>query len=189
MLGAGFFHEMTAGRRTGKLKTYDQTTLMAEDQEEMEPDQTAFSAETMDDDEEAMVVALAQEGDEDASLVADFEAAASELLQNDDELAAAYNAYADARRRLNDKVRNRGFWPIGQKGRGKGFNKGVKGKFNKGHSSSRKSLQQRILVKVPIVWEDGSLEGRMSQQRGLRHRKPCSSSTHHIRASDGNSDR
>ena len=145
MLGAGFFHEMTAGRRTGKLKTYDQTTLMAEDQEEMEPDQTAFSAETMDDDEEAMVVALAQEGDEDASLVADFEAAASELLQNDDELAAAYNAYADARRRLNDKVRNRGFWPIGQKGRGKGFNKGVKGKFNKGHSSSRKSLQQRIL--------------------------------------------
>ena len=32
MLGAGFFHEMTAGRRTGKLKTYDQTTLMAEDQ-------------------------------------------------------------------------------------------------------------------------------------------------------------
>ena len=190
MLGAGFFHEMTAGRRTGKLKTYDQTTLMAEDQEEMEPDQTAFSAETMDDDDEAMVVALAQEGDEDASLVADFEAAASELLQNDDELAAAYNAYADARRRLNDKVRNRGFWPIGQKGRGKGFNKRCQRQVQQGPLLIEEIVTaENLRVKVPIVWEDGSLEGRMSQQRGLRHRKPCSSSTHHIRASDGNSDR
>eukprot|EP00435_Cladocopium_sp_Y103_P013529 s1772_g3.t1 len=145
MLGAGFFHEMTGGRRTQKFKTYDQTALMAEELEDFEQDQTVLHAEQPDEDDDQMVATLAQEGDEDASLVADFEAAASELLQNDEELAAAFTAYTDARRRLNDKVRNRGFWPIGQKSRGKGPFKGVKGKFSKGHPSSRKSLQQRIM--------------------------------------------
>ena len=88
---------------------------------------------------------LAQEGDEDAALVSDFESAAADLLQSDDELASAYTAYTEARRRLNEKVRSRGFWPLQSKGKFKGSSKGVKGKFNKGHSSSRKSLQQRIL--------------------------------------------
>eukprot|EP00435_Cladocopium_sp_Y103_P033670 s3443_g8.t1 len=145
MLGVGFFHEMTGGRRTQKLKIYDQAALMADELDEPEQDQPAIHAENLEEDDDQMVAALAQEGDEDASLVADFEAAASELLQNDEELAAAYAAYTDAPRRLNDKARNRGFWPIGQKGRSKGSYKGVKGKFTKGHPSSRKSLQQRIL--------------------------------------------
>ena len=92
-----------------------------------------------------MVDNMVQEGDEDAALVTDFESAAADLLQSDDELASAYTAYADARRRLNEKVRARGFWPIQGKGKSKGSNKGVKGKFTKGHGSSRKSLQQRIL--------------------------------------------
>ena len=114
---------------------------MAEEMDEPEAEQPVLSSETMEDDDERMVAVLVQEGDEDASLVADFEAAASELLQKDDELAAAYMAYTCARCRLNDKVRNRGFWP----GKGNGFQKGVKGKFIKEHPSSRKSLQQRIL--------------------------------------------
>lgn len=63
MLGAGFFHEMTAGRKTSKLKTYDQTALMADDQEDGGPDQPAYAAETYEEDDETMVAALAQEGD------------------------------------------------------------------------------------------------------------------------------
>lgn len=51
------------------------------------------------------------------------------------------NAYSDARRRLSERFRNRGFWPIrSSKGKSKGFGKN-KGKFGGG----RKSLQDRIL--------------------------------------------
>eukprot|EP00435_Cladocopium_sp_Y103_P033798 s1269_g8.t1 len=144
MLGAGFFQEMTSGRKGSKLKIYDQATLAAEDVDETETEQSALATDGLEDDDQVMET-LVQEGDEDATLVAGFEAAATEILQNDDELAAAFTAYQDARRRLNDKVRSRGFWPIAQKGKHKGSNKGVKGKFQKGHNSSRKSLQQRIL--------------------------------------------
>ena len=72
--------------------------------------------------------------------MADFEAAASEVLQTDDDLSTAYSTYAEARRKLNEKVRARGFWPLGKekfkmsKGRGKGR-----------PSWNKKSLQQRIL--------------------------------------------
>jgi hypothetical protein len=144
MLGASFFQEMTTGRRVSKQKTYDQSTLLTEDLDEAESDQPVMSAEVVEDDD-TWVDVLVQEGDEDASLVQDFEAAAMEVVQTDEELAAAFPAYTDARRRLNEKVRSRGFWPIGQKGKSKGFQKGVKGKFSKSHPSSRKSLQQRIL--------------------------------------------
>ena len=144
MLGAGFFQEMTSGKKVSKLKTYDQTALMADDIDEGEQDQYAMATDALDDDDQTVEI-LAQEGDDDASLVMDFEAAATEVLQNDEELASAFTAYTDARRRLNEKVRSRGFWPISQKGKSKGSWKGVKGKFTKGHHSSRKSLQQRIL--------------------------------------------
>ena len=94
---------------------------------------------------------LIQEGDEDATLVADFEDSIQELVQGDEELAATYTAYTEARKRLSDKFKSRGFWPssFGQKG-GKSKNgfKGSKGKFGKGSWSSyngRKSLQQRIM--------------------------------------------
>ena len=145
MLGAGFFQEMTQGKRNVKLKTYDQTALVADTPESEEyPENFTFSADNPEDDEQ-MVDVLAQEGDEDAALVSDFESAAADLLQSDEELASAYTAYTEARRRLNEKVRSRGFWPLQSKGKFKGSSKGIKGKFNKGHSSSRKSLQQRIL--------------------------------------------
>ena len=88
-----------------------------------------------------------QEGDEDAALIQDFEAAATDLLQSDEELAMAFNAYSEARRRLTEKFRSRGFWPVGAgKSKGRGSFKGSsKGTFGKSHSSSRKSLQQRIM--------------------------------------------
>ena len=146
MLGAGFFHEVISGRRsTGKLKTYDQATLVAEGDDIEESEQAVLFSDNVDEKDTAIADALMQEGDEDAVLVADFESAATDVLQSDEDLALAFNAYSEARRRLNEKVRHRGFWPI-NKGKSKGGSKsGVKGKFHKGHSSSRKSLQQRIL--------------------------------------------
>ena len=70
----------------------------------------------------------------------------SEVIQGDEELAAAFTSYTDARKRLNEKMRFRGFWPVSSSGKSKGFQKcKVKGKFSKGHNSSRKSLEQRIL--------------------------------------------
>ena len=146
MLGATFFMDMT-GQRRGKTKVYDQSVLTVEDV----PDSAEglMAAEGMT--EEDFVDTLITEGeDEDAAMIADFEAAASELIQEDMEMAQAYTSYMEARRRLSEKYRNRGFWPTSKgsnsftKGKfsgsgGKSFGKGPK--FGKG----RKTLQERIL--------------------------------------------
>jgi len=148
MLGAGFFHEITTGKKTGKLKTYDSSTMVADQMEDDDEASQAYHADVHEEvNEDEMIDVLVQEGDADAILIADFETAASDVLQGDEELASALNAYTEARRRLSEKVKSRGFWPLTQssKGKSKGFNRGVKGKFNKGHNSSRKTLQQRIL--------------------------------------------
>ena len=144
MLGAGFFQDVT-GQKRNKGKTYDQTTLIAESQDLDDEPSSALHTEGQDDlGDEEIFEALVQEGDEDASLVADFESAAADILQGDEELASAYTAYVEARRRLNEKTRFRGFWPVSQsKGKFKGGFKG-RGRSFKG-ASNRKTLQQRIL--------------------------------------------
>lgn len=143
MLGAGFFQEMISGKKTSKLKTYD-ATAMYQDTGDYDEPSNALAAETEELGEDEILEILLQEGDEDASLISDFEAASADVLQQDEELAAAYNSYAEARRRLSEKAKSRGFFPI-SKGKGKGQLKGGRGKFGKGHNSSRKTLQQRIL--------------------------------------------
>ena len=148
LLGASFFQDMTGSKRV-RGKTYDQATLVAEGSD-MDEGQPTLAMESVEDtlSDGDMVEAFLTEGDEDAVLITDFENAATECMQNNEELAAALNAYTEARRRLVDKARHRGFWPVqgksSFKGRGKfSASKGVKGKFsNKG---SRKTLQQRIL--------------------------------------------
>ena len=150
MLGANFFQDMTGARR-GRGKTYDQATLIADNQD-MDENSTALNVNTeeyiVDEDHlEVLFQDSLHEGDEDAALIQDFEAAATDLVQSDEDLAMAFNAYSEARRRLTEKFRSRGFWPVSSgKGKGRSSFKGVsKGKFGKGHHSSRKSLQQRIM--------------------------------------------
>lgn len=143
MLGAGFFHEMTTGKRSTKLKVYDQAVLMAEDEDLEDGVFQAYGDELPL--EEDMVESLAGDGDDDAMLVMEFESAASELVQEDTELAAAFNSYTEARRRLSEKFKHRGFFPSSS-GKGKHrFSKGGKGKGFKSGFGARKSLQQRIL--------------------------------------------
>eukprot|EP00435_Cladocopium_sp_Y103_P018806 s1370_g4.t1 len=142
LLGAGFFQDVTGQKRT-KLKTYDQATLAMEDVED-ESHEGALIADSEIPEDEMLEVFVA-DGDDDAIFITDFENAAAEIIQGDQELAAALTSYTDARKRLNEKMRYRGFWPVSNS-KGKGSFKGkTKGKFQKGHNSSRKSLEQRIL--------------------------------------------
>ena len=137
MLGSGFFHEMV-GLKKSKGKVYDATALFSEETDDAEG--TAFTME--EPSEEDMLEMLLQEGDEDAAFICDYETAMTEAIQDDPELASALNAYTEARKRLSDRAKNRGFWPLGNsKGRGKGFKGRGKGAFK----GARKSLQQRIM--------------------------------------------
>ena len=143
MLGTSFFQEMTGVSKKGvKAKVYDQAALISEDVEQSgETDDHAHVTGHDDAAEDEFIDSLAQEGDEDAIFVADFESAATDVVQGDEDLAAAFSTYMEARRKLSEKYRARGFWPMS-----KGKFKGSKGK-SKGKSSwtSRKTLQQRIL--------------------------------------------
>lgn len=111
------------GQKRVKTKVYDQAALMLEDQNDI--------TETMMTDEiteEDFVEALIAEGeDSDAVLIADFEGTAQDLLEDDSELSMAFTAYTDARKRLSEKFRNRGFFPTSRSvsssmsGKGKGY--------------------------------------------------------------------
>ena len=136
------------GKRLSRTKVYEQSALHAESYDEDGPTDTFATGH--DENEDEFIDGLAHDGDEDATLVADFELAASETLQDDPSLAEAFNAYQEARRRLSEKFRNRGFWPTTKgsysSGKGKG-GKFTKGKGGKGgfDNRPRRSLQDRIL--------------------------------------------
>ena len=141
MLGAGFFQEMVSGRKQTKFKIYDNTALFAEDGDE----EDTYHASTDDGwTEDDFLDSLANDGDDDAAFIVEFEQAAQDIVQEDSNLAHAYTAYIEARRRLSEKFRHRGFFPIG-KGKGKPFNKSGKGKGFKGGFRDRRPLSQRIL--------------------------------------------
>ena len=143
LLGTAFFNEMTGlGKKTQKSKVYDSATLVAEDGDvngETE-DQAHFSHHDEWTEDDILETMLA-EGDEDAVFITDFESAASEVLQGDEDIASAYSSYVEARRKLSEKFRSRGFWPLG-KGKGRAGKGKSKGRMSWG---SRKTLQQRIL--------------------------------------------
>ena len=134
MLGSNFFLDLTGQKRDKGLKTYDHTAFHVEDQPD--PEEAMWVQEDGGLDDQTLEI-LAAEDDEDAAMILQFEDAVSELVQNDQELCAYFSAYQDARKRLSEKVRFRGFWAVkrGEKGSGK---KGkVKGK-------GKASLARRI---------------------------------------------
>ena len=134
MIGSNFFQEMTGNRRDKSLKVYDSQTFVAEDDEESISESFMVMEDPLDD--ETIEILATEHQDDDASLVMQFEEAITEAIQGDADLAAYFSTYQEARRRLSEKVRTRGFWPMS-----KGFGK-KGGKFNKGKGKS--SLAQRI---------------------------------------------
>ena len=146
ILGAAFFLDMTGQRKTNKTKVYSATTLVAEESD----GEPTLQAE--DGNEDEFEESLLQDGDPDAALVADFETAATELIQDDPDLSSAFSAYQDARRRLSEKFRNRGFFPTsrgsqnsGFKGEGSGYQKSSGKGRGFQNMRPRRSLQDRIL--------------------------------------------
>ena len=100
--------------------------------------------EEPDLDADFLDIMIAQ-SDQDALTIQSFENEFEEFLQETPELFEAFTTYMDARARLLEKRKTRGFWPVGasgtSKGKGKTAFKGFKGKSK---SKSRDSLLQRI---------------------------------------------
>ena len=101
------------------------TALHVDDDYEVDGETYAMNDELPDDE---LLEVLAAENDEDAILVMQFEDSIADTIQADSELCAYYSAYQEARRRLSERVKVRGFWPVtkrfdkgsGKKGKGKG---------------------------------------------------------------------
>ena len=74
-------------------------------------------------DDEAGILLLMEQGDEDALLVSEFEDQLIEACQDNVDLSMCFSAYTEARGRVRDKIRARGFWPPVK---GKGKHKGGK---------------------------------------------------------------
>ena len=130
-LGASFFMDMTNQKKPTKAKVYDQSTLFAEAEPDHQPETETALVANEDVSEEEFIEHLLQEGDSDAAFIQDFEGAASETLQDDPELATALTAYQQARHRLSERFRNRGFWPP------RPFQGSNKGKGNQSKSAGK----------------------------------------------------
>lgn len=118
MLSSTFFQEYTDAKRDKALKTYDHLAFGMDDYGPEEEPDGPWTEEWTEDD---LITLLAQEHqDDDASLVLQFEEAIQETIQNDADLSAYFSTYEEARRRLSERFKTRGFWPM-SKGKGKGF--------------------------------------------------------------------
>ena len=127
MLGAGFFQEMTGLKKEKSLKVYDSSAFIMDDDEEPADHEVLMMDDQWEDDH---LDTLAADNDEDAALVIQFEDAVMDTIQQDQELSTYFASYQDARRRLAEKGRVRGFWPVRrtiEKGK-KGFKGKAKGK-------------------------------------------------------------
>ena len=93
-------------------------------------------------DEMEMIEQLAPQGDADALGIQSFESDLEDVFQSTPDLQSALVSYQEARFKLAEKKRFRGFWPSHAKGlHQKGKSKGKKGFGNNG---SKGSLLERI---------------------------------------------
>ena len=105
--------------------------------------ENVFVAMDNSDLTDQVIESFAADGDEDAQLINQFEENLINLLQEDDEMTVLMSAYADARRRLAEKSRNRGFWPT-SKGKSYSSTSFGKGRGKGKMFPRRKSLAERI---------------------------------------------
>ena len=109
-------------------------------------DQSLYAAQGEDDEVPTeLLEQLATTGDADALTVQGFEKELTELFQEIPDLHQALLSYQEARGRIVERKRNRGFWPIkGLSKSGKGSSSfGPKG-FRKGGSKGKDELLNRI---------------------------------------------
>ena len=145
LIGSRFFQEVHAGTKNPtRSKTYDINAVLEEEVNTLSgsvsaTDESVFVGETDD----SFIESMAEEGDPDALVCQQLEDAIVDVLQQDAETAACYMTYVEARRRLTDRNKSRGFWvPGGSSNSVKGSKGRGKGKFQ---GRSRKPLAARIL--------------------------------------------
>eukprot|EP00435_Cladocopium_sp_Y103_P067100 s130_g29.t1 len=111
--------------------------------ESLEPAWHASAYQIEDDyDDTELIEQLAQQGDADALVIQSFESDLEDLFQSTPDLQTALVSYQEARMKVSERKRYRGFWPSG-----KGFSsyKGKgKGKKGGGKTGSKSSLLERI---------------------------------------------
>eukprot|EP00435_Cladocopium_sp_Y103_P008652 s5213_g2.t1 len=143
LIGSRFFHEFQTGKAATKTKVYD--TMITEEQASHGDDghERVVYVSTHEDDEidPEYVEALVAQDDPDAQLVQSFETEFEDFVQETPELHQAMVSYVEARQRLLDKRKTRGFWP--PKGGSGGGKQGYKGKYQKG-KGGRQGLLARI---------------------------------------------
>ncbi|CAL1150724.1 unnamed protein product [Cladocopium goreaui] len=133
-------------------------------------------------DEESVMAALLEEGDESAMVVQEFEENIIQVCQDSPELAMAFSAYQDARARLRDKARNRGFWPLRQGGKAKGKSKNGTGK---GFGKNRQTLAERIANSNCRIC---GMRGHWRQECPQRDRQSPAADANLLVEENGNSD-
>ena len=103
----------------------------------------------MSEEEEALTTEIldqmANNGDEDALVVQQFERDLEDMMQEVPDLQAALVSYQEARQRISERRRSRGFWPSKSRGKGGGrdFFAGRGGRKG-GHRGGKEELLARI---------------------------------------------
>ena len=141
LLGSKFFQDLQgSGKSSSRTKTYD--VNYTEEPEDM----ASFVAQDMEVDEDILIQSLVDEGDEDAHFIQDFGEQILLTCQDSPELSSCFVTYQEARERLKEKARGRGFWPIrpGVNAKGKGKHGGKKSKGGGNLMMKRRSLAERI---------------------------------------------
>lgn len=168
LLGSRFFQEVQTGSKQSSRNTYDINFTQDDNDVDWSTGETElhpiYHAAVMED---YAYDILQNEGDEDALIISQFEDQVLETLQNDPEVSSCFNVYLEARKRLSEKIKHRGFWTPskGYKGRGKGKGKPFFG---------RRTLEQRIATsRRKICNQVGHWKNECPQKD-----KPSSSSQH-----------
>ena len=107
--------------------------------DESRPMQSTYAA--IHEDEDVLTTEhleyLVSQGDEDAHVVQQIERDFEEMMQEIPDLQQALVSYQEARQRITDRRKHRGFWPTG-KGKGKGGSKDRYCPYRKGGGKSGK---------------------------------------------------
>ena len=136
MLGSRFFQDVQGvSKSSQRTKTYDVNHVHEMDDETTTGEETYLGTVDNSDNIENLLDAYIADGDEDAILMAQFEDQLIDTIQGSEEMSAYMTSYVEARKRLLEKSKYRGFWPIGK---GKNMGKG------RGKGKNRKPLSQRI---------------------------------------------
>ena len=177
LLGSRVFGDLQGDRNGNRTKTYDANIADAQPSEieENQPDTPAFIVGQYDDwdadlDSEYIEALVAQD-DQDAMQVSNFEGEMADFFQETPELHQALVSYLEARNRLREKQRSRGFWPI-TGGSGSSREEGLlcKRQQREGQRSRarpRGASPENRQIKLPHLRRAWTLEGRISTWQSL----------------------